>query len=71
MFKIAKKLDAAFGLLNIPDVAPIRIIKNISMCRDCHNFMKVISSLNARVSSFEIASSSINLSMGSFMWGLC
>ncbi|XWS24012.1 hypothetical protein CRYUN_Cryun28dG0064800 [Craigia yunnanensis] len=46
----SEKLAAAFGLLklNIPDNAPIRIIKNISMCRGCHNFMKAISSLNAR-----------------------
>ena len=44
----SEKLAAAFGLLNIPDAAPIRIIKNISMCRGCHNFMKAISSLNAR-----------------------
>ncbi|XWS25419.1 hypothetical protein CRYUN_Cryun27aG0066700 [Craigia yunnanensis] len=44
----SEKLAAAFGLLNIPDAAPIRIIKNISMCRGCHNFMKAISSLIAR-----------------------
>ncbi|KAK6277702.1 hypothetical protein POUND7_018025 [Theobroma cacao] len=44
----SEKLAAAFGLLNIADAAPIRIIKNISMCRGCHNFMKAISSLNAR-----------------------
>ncbi|XVE55648.1 hypothetical protein DITRI_Ditri03aG0175400 [Diplodiscus trichospermus] len=44
----SEKLAAAFGLLNIPDAAPIRIIKNISMCRSCHNFMKAISSLSAR-----------------------
>ncbi|XVF36547.1 hypothetical protein REPUB_Repub19eG0067000 [Reevesia pubescens] len=44
----SEKLAAAFGLLNIPDAAAIRIIKNISMCRGCHNFMKAVSSLNAR-----------------------
>ncbi|OMO57518.1 hypothetical protein COLO4_35316 [Corchorus olitorius] len=44
----SEELAAAFGLLNIHDAAPIRIIKNTSMCRDCHNFMKAISSLNAR-----------------------
>ncbi|PPD89475.1 hypothetical protein GOBAR_DD13595 [Gossypium barbadense] len=44
----SEKLAVAFGLLNMPNAAPIRIIKNISMCRGCHNFMKAISSLNAR-----------------------
>lgn len=44
----SEKLAAAFGLLNIPDAAPIRIVKNISICRGCHSFMKAISSLYSR-----------------------
>ncbi|KAE8686182.1 UDP-glycosyltransferase 91C1-like [Hibiscus syriacus] len=44
----SEKLAVAFGLLKIPDAAPIRIIKNTGMCNGCHNFMKAISSLNAR-----------------------
>ncbi|CAK9181402.1 unnamed protein product [Ilex paraguariensis] len=39
----SEKLALAFGLLNTPNAGPIRIIKSISTCRDCHNFMKFIS----------------------------
>lgn len=44
----SEKLAIAFGLLNMPSSAPIRVIKNFIMCRDCHNFMKSISLLTAR-----------------------
>ncbi|XP_040366636.1 pentatricopeptide repeat-containing protein At2g22070 isoform X3 [Rosa chinensis] len=44
----SEKLAIAFGLLNTPNAAPIRVIKNISMCRDCHNFVKFISLLTSR-----------------------
>lgn len=44
----SEKLAVAFGLLNAPNSAPIRVIKSISMCRDCHNFIKFISALTAR-----------------------
>ncbi|XP_062030034.1 pentatricopeptide repeat-containing protein At4g14850-like [Rosa rugosa] len=44
----SEKLAIAFGLLNMPNAAPIRVIKNISMCRDCHNFVKFVSLLTSR-----------------------
>ncbi|XP_023885471.1 pentatricopeptide repeat-containing protein At4g21065 [Quercus suber] len=44
----SEKLAIAFALLNTPNAAPIRIIKSIFMCRDCHNFVKFISLLTAR-----------------------
>ncbi|KAM5575223.1 pentatricopeptide repeat-containing protein [Rosa sericea] len=44
----SEKLAIAFGLLNTPNAAPIRVIKNISMCRDCHNFVKFVSLLTSR-----------------------
>ena len=44
----SEKLALAFGLLNTPNAAPIRVIKSIFMCRDCHNFVKFISLLTAR-----------------------
>ncbi|XP_059634276.1 putative pentatricopeptide repeat-containing protein At5g52630 [Cornus florida] len=44
----SEKLAVAFGLLNTPDAATIRVNKNISMCRDCHSFIKFISLLTAR-----------------------
>ncbi|XP_016456227.2 putative pentatricopeptide repeat-containing protein At5g52630 [Nicotiana tabacum] len=43
-----EKLAVAFGLLSTPSAAPIRVIKSISMCRDCHSFMKFISQLTSR-----------------------
>ncbi|KAE8662154.1 hypothetical protein F3Y22_tig00113719pilonHSYRG00114 [Hibiscus syriacus] len=37
-----EKLAVAFGLLNTPSKAPIHIIKNSSICRDCHGFIKFV-----------------------------
>lgn len=44
----SEKLAIAFGLLNTPNAAPIRVIKNIGMCRDSHNFIKFVSSRTYR-----------------------
>lgn len=44
----SEKLAIGFGLLNTPNAAPIRVIKSISMCRDCHNFVKFVSLLTSR-----------------------
>ncbi|XP_059667128.1 pentatricopeptide repeat-containing protein At5g52850, chloroplastic [Cornus florida] len=41
----SEKLAVAFGLLNAPSTAPIRIIKNTRICRDCHNFMMNVTRL--------------------------
>ncbi|KAJ4971455.1 hypothetical protein NE237_004554 [Protea cynaroides] len=41
----SEKLAVAFGLLNTPSTAPIRIIKNIRICRDCHTFMRLVTQL--------------------------
>ncbi|XP_057951804.1 pentatricopeptide repeat-containing protein At5g52850, chloroplastic [Malania oleifera] len=41
----SEKLAVAFGLLNMPTVAPIRIFKNIRICRDCHKFIMIITQL--------------------------
>lgn len=41
----SEKLAVAFGLLNAASSAPIRIIKNIRICRDCHDFMANVSRL--------------------------
>ncbi|KAK3231114.1 hypothetical protein Dsin_002995 [Dipteronia sinensis] len=45
----SEKLAVAFGILNTLNAAPIIVIKNTTMCRDCHNFIKVISSVTGRV----------------------
>lgn len=44
----SEKLAVAFGLLNTSKGAAIRVNKSISMCRDCHNFLKFISISTAR-----------------------
>ncbi|KAA8528394.1 hypothetical protein F0562_035749 [Nyssa sinensis] len=44
----SEKLAVAFGLLNSPNAAPVRVTKSISMCRDCHRFIKLISVITAR-----------------------
>ncbi|XP_058179721.1 pentatricopeptide repeat-containing protein At2g03880, mitochondrial-like [Rhododendron vialii] len=38
-----EKLAVAFGLLFVPQGAPIRIFKNLRVCGDCHAAMKFIS----------------------------
>ncbi|KAG8377411.1 hypothetical protein BUALT_Bualt08G0030200 [Buddleja alternifolia] len=44
----SEKLAVAFGLLNTSKATHIRVIKSISMCRDCHNFIKIVSTLTSR-----------------------
>ena len=41
----SEKLAVAFGLLSTPEKAPIRIIKNIRICRDCHEFIMNVTML--------------------------
>lgn len=44
----SEKLAVAFGLLNLPKEAPVRVVKNISMCRDCHSAVKYFSVITKR-----------------------
>lgn len=44
----SEKLAIAFGLLKIRHEAPIRIIKNLRMCEDCHWAIKYISVVGNR-----------------------
>ncbi|KAA8516006.1 hypothetical protein F0562_019185 [Nyssa sinensis] len=39
----SEKLAVAFGLLFLPQGAPVRIFKNLRVCGDCHSAMKFIS----------------------------
>ncbi|KAI3467413.1 hypothetical protein Pfo_024076 [Paulownia fortunei] len=41
----SERLAIAFGLLNSKPGAPIRIFKNLRVCRDCHSFTKLISKI--------------------------
>eukprot|EP01018_Ginkgo_biloba_P017290 Gb_15235 [translate_table: standard] len=44
----SEKLAIAFGLLNTPLGAPLRIIKNLRVCGDCHTAIQFISKIVAR-----------------------
>lgn len=41
----SEKLAVAFGLLNSPSNVPIRVSKNTRICRDCHDFIKLVTQL--------------------------
>ncbi|XP_027351914.1 pentatricopeptide repeat-containing protein At5g39680 [Abrus precatorius] len=45
----SEKLATAYGLMKIPSPAPIRIIKNLRMCDDCHTAVKLISKATNRL----------------------
>lgn len=45
----SEKLALAYGLMKIPSPAPIRIIKNLRMCDDCHTAVKLISKVTNRL----------------------
>lgn len=44
----SERVAVAFGLLNMPEGAAIRVVKNITMCRDCHSCVKFFSVLTGR-----------------------
>ncbi|XP_037434153.1 pentatricopeptide repeat-containing protein At4g02750-like [Triticum dicoccoides] len=45
----SEKLAVAYGILNIPIGRPIRVIKNLRVCGDCHNAFKYISAIEGRL----------------------
>ena len=45
----SEKLAIAYGLMKIPSPAPIRILKNLRMCDDCHTAVKLISKATNRL----------------------
>ncbi|KAH0862384.1 hypothetical protein HID58_079595 [Brassica napus] len=44
----SERLAIAFGLINTPPGTTIRVMKNLRICGDCHNFIKVLSSIEGR-----------------------
>ncbi|XP_038892172.1 pentatricopeptide repeat-containing protein At5g39680 [Benincasa hispida] len=44
----SEKLAIAYGLMKTPSGAPIRVIKNLRMCDDCHTAVKLISKVANR-----------------------
>lgn len=45
----SEKLAIAYGLMKIPSPAPIRVIKNLRICEDCHTAVKLISKVTNRL----------------------
>ncbi|XP_075675172.1 pentatricopeptide repeat-containing protein At5g39680 [Castanea sativa] len=45
----SEKLAIAYGLMKTPTGAPIRVIKNLRMCDDCHRAVKLISKVTNRL----------------------
>ncbi|KAG6677611.1 hypothetical protein I3843_14G035500 [Carya illinoinensis] len=44
----SEKLALIFGLMCLPQNVPIRIMKNLRICGDCHSFMKLTSNITER-----------------------
>ncbi|KAJ0967413.1 hypothetical protein J5N97_024330 [Dioscorea zingiberensis] len=44
----SEKKAVAYGLINTCQGAPIRVVKNLRICPDCHSFMKLLSSVYDR-----------------------
>ncbi|KAF8403143.1 hypothetical protein HHK36_011240 [Tetracentron sinense] len=44
----SEKLAIAFGLINSPEGTPIRVVKNLRVCDDCHSAIKLISKIVTR-----------------------
>jgi hypothetical protein len=41
----SERLAIAFALINTPPGTPIRVMKNLSACQDCHAAIKMISKI--------------------------
>jgi hypothetical protein len=44
----SEKLALVFGLMCLPESSPVRIMKNLRICVDCHEFMKAASMATRR-----------------------
>ncbi|KAL4295368.1 hypothetical protein GQ457_12G013100 [Hibiscus cannabinus] len=44
----SEKLALTFGLISTSDRTPLRVIKNLRICVDCHNFAKFVSKIYLR-----------------------
>ncbi|XP_024315972.1 pentatricopeptide repeat-containing protein At4g13650 [Brachypodium distachyon] len=47
-FVHSEKLAVAFGLMSLPSCMPLRVIKNLRVCNDCHTWMKFTSGVMGR-----------------------
>ncbi|XP_015571628.2 pentatricopeptide repeat-containing protein At3g24000, mitochondrial [Ricinus communis] len=48
LYHHSERLALAFALISTSPVKPIRIFKNLRICGDCHDFMKLMSSITNR-----------------------
>lgn len=48
LYRHSEKLALVFGLMNTPAGTPIRIMKNLRVCEDCHAALKLISEIVSR-----------------------
>ncbi|CAL5185715.1 unnamed protein product [Lathyrus oleraceus] len=44
----SEKLAVTFGIISLPKSAPVRVMKNLRVCSDCHTTMKHISNVEKR-----------------------
>lgn len=44
----SERLAIAYGLISTPQGTTLRVIKNLRICGDCHNFIKILSSFEKR-----------------------
>ncbi|CAN6884342.1 unnamed protein product, partial [Brassica oleracea] len=44
----SERLAVAYGLLKIPEGVPLRVLKNLRVCRDCHAAIKLISKVKEK-----------------------
>ncbi|KAF8369272.1 hypothetical protein HHK36_032721 [Tetracentron sinense] len=45
----SEKLAVAFGILTVPSGRPVRVIKNLRVCEDCHNAIRYVSKILGRL----------------------
>ncbi|XP_062078946.1 pentatricopeptide repeat-containing protein At4g21065-like [Humulus lupulus] len=48
LYRHSEKLAVVFGLISTPARTPIRIMKNLRVCEDCHEAFKLISTIGNR-----------------------
>ncbi|KAK6927095.1 E motif [Dillenia turbinata] len=48
LYQHSEKLAISFGLISTSPLVPIRIVKNIRVCGDCHSFAKLVSEVYDR-----------------------
>ncbi|GMH05401.1 hypothetical protein Nepgr_007241 [Nepenthes gracilis] len=45
----SERLALTYGIMHLPSGVPVRIMKNLRICGDCHSFMKLASKITERI----------------------